>query len=193
MRTIAAEDLVQRCLDQAPGSWDEFIRRYADLIYSTILRVDLDRSDQEDAFQSTVFAIYRSLDGLRDRRSLVPWIVGIAYRQGMDRLRRRFRARQVPLDPGSGPENTEIDPADAAEAPDEVRLRLERAQQVRDAMAHLPERCRRLIRILFFEDPPLDYTEVARREGIPIGSIGPTRARCIARLRRVFVQEGWIE
>ena len=84
-----------------------------------------------------------------------------------------------------------VDPTPPPELPDAVRVRLEQAQQAREALAGLSERCRRLLGYLFFEDPPLDYAEIARREGLPIGSLGPTRARCLEKLRRHFEDRGW--
>jgi RNA polymerase sigma factor (sigma-70 family) len=183
---------VQRCIDRSAGAWEELLRRYAELIYSTIIRVEVPPDDREDAFQSTVLAICSSLERLRHRESIVSWIVGIAYRQAVLRIRARIKERGVPMLPesiGDGGSPGEL--PDDSEPPDALRLQLEESQQLKEALERLPERCRRLIRLLFFEEPTPDYVEIARREAIPIGSIGPTRARCIDRLRRIAVDQGW--
>ena len=192
IRTLPPERLLLECLGRNEGAWEEFLRRYADLIYSTILKVGLEESDRKDAFQSTVLAIYQEIDKLRDPARLPSWIIGIAYRQGVNRVRARMRSRETSMDALPAPLIEDALPLSApGPPPDEERMALEKSQQVREAMELLPERCRRLLEMLFYEDPSPDYREVARREGIPIGSIGPTRARCIERLRRIFAKRGW--
>ncbi len=177
--------LIHACIEHREGSWEEFLRRYADLIYSTILKVRLCRADQEDAFQVTVAAIHKDLCRLRKPESIAPWVIGIAYRQALNCVRARVRSREEATDavPASVPfEGT---------PPDEERIELERVQQVREAMEAIPERCRTLLRLLYFEEPQPGYIEIGRAVGLPIGSIGPTRARCFEKLRRVYEQRGW--
>lgn len=190
LQSIHPEDLVRRCRAHSPGAWEEFLRRYADLIHSTIVRMGLDDSDRQDAFQAAVLSIYDSIDRLRNPDSLLSWIVGISRRRAMDQLRRRARRREVPVEERSG--TGESDLVDTSVLPDSARIELEGAQQVREAMAALPERCRRLLSMLFFEEPSPEYAEISRRESIPIGSIGPTRARCLERVRRFFQDKGWL-
>ena len=188
---MAATELIERCLNHADGAWEEFLRRYGRLIHATIHKVGLPADDQEEAFQITVIAIYRQLGRLRDRDRLVSWIVGIAWRQSIDRIRRRGReTRMEELDDAVLQHS--MAPIEPVDLPDETRLSLERAHHAREAVEALSERCRRLLGLFFFEDPPPDYAEIARREGIPIGSLGPTRARCLERLRRYFEERGWV-
>lgn len=184
------DDLIERCLGAENAAWQEFLRRYARLIYSTVQKANLSPDDQDEAFQSSIEAIFRGLPRLRDRGRLVPWIIAIAWRQAVNRIRR------LGLEPRAGAMgNTEQGDAVQHPANDpltpEVRLDLERAQQAQEALAALPERCRRLLGYLFYEDPVPDYAEIARREGLPIGSLGPTRARCLERMRRYFEERGW--
>ena len=195
MAELPVELLVDRCLANSPGAWEEFLRRYANLIYSTLIRkVSLDPADQEDAFQNAVVAIYESLPKLKDPSLIVSWIVQITYRQGINRIRRRARRRESALDDFTEAQiHAERASEDAGDAPvDEVRIELERAQRAREMLEAAPERCRRLLRLLFYADPPLAYQEIARREGIPIGSIGPTRARCLEKLRALCESLGWV-
>jgi RNA polymerase sigma factor (sigma-70 family) len=187
------EALVRACLAQAPGAWEEFLHRYADLIHSTLhVRVGLNEADREDAFQNAVLAIYTHIDRLRDHDRLVPWIIRIAYRQGVNRIRSRTRRRETPLD--EIPDATLYDGREdrAEELPgEEAHAELIRAQRAQEALGMLPERCRNLLLLLFYADPPLDYGELSRRQGIPMGSIGPTRARCLERMRRIYERRGW--
>jgi RNA polymerase sigma factor (sigma-70 family) len=183
-------DLIDRCLDHESGAWEEFLQRYGRLIYSTIHRVGLPTGEQEDTFQSSVMAIYQQLEKLRDRERLVAWIVGITWRQSVDRI--RSRSREIRMEEVEDPVlRGSLDPPTDAALPDEDRVALEQAQHAKEALESLSERCSRLISLMFYEHPPLDYTEIARREGIPIGSLGPTRARCLEKMRQFYRTRGW--
>ncbi len=184
------DDLIERCLASENAAWQEFLRRHARLIYSTIQKAGLSPDDQDEAFQNAVEAIYRGLPRLRDRDRLLPWIIAIAWRQAVNLVRRLGRGPRTVASPGTPEGGTPEYPSGDPLAPD-ARLELERAQQAQEALASLPERCRRLLGYLFYEDPAPDYAEIARREGLPIGSLGPTRARCLERLRRFFEERGW--
>lgn len=192
MQSLAPTELIGACVDHQSGAWDEFLRRYANLIYSTILRVGLPEEDAQDAFQTTALAIYEDLGRLRNREGVASWLVGIAYRQAINRIRSRTRARETPLDEAGDGIGKVTDPADPGDLPERIRIELEQAQQVAEALEHVPTRCRRLLQILFYEEPAPDYAEISRREGIPVGSIGPTRARCLEKMRRIFEERGWI-
>ena len=82
-----------------------------------------------------------------------------------------------------------LDPADARPLADDVYADLERAQAIRSALAEMPDRCRLLLEAFLHEESP-NYKEIARRLEMPIGSIGPTRARCLARLRDLLAARG---
>lgn len=194
-RRSEAPELAVACVRHAPGAWEEFLRRYGNLIYSTLHRLGLDEEAREEGFQTSVIAIHRALPELRDAESLVSWIIRITYRQGVNQIRARTRARETPIE-----EMTEVALHRAANPvedepvpPDEIRLRLERAQMAEALMDAISERCKRLLALLFYEDPPLDYSEISQREGIPVGSIGPTRARCLERARRVAADRGFLD
>lgn len=186
----STDELAEHCLANENTAWQELLRRYGRLIYSTILKADLSTDDREEAFQSTIVAIHRSLPRLRDRERLVSWIIAIAWRQAVNCIRRN--AREPRVQAGADPPGPDaLGPLASDPLPPETRVQLERAQQAQEALAALPERCRRLLRYLFYEDPGPDYAEIARREGLPIGSLGPTRARCLERMRRYFEERGW--
>jgi len=103
------------------------------------------------------------------------WLAIVADRLCLDRLRRHARGRSLP---GIWFEPDEIP------TPDEVLVRLEQQHHIREAMAKLDRRCRKLLHLLFYEQDEQDYDDVARRMGIARGSVGPTRSRCFAKLLR---------
>lgn len=185
-----AEDLIARCLSHEDSAWAEFLHRYQRLIYSTILKVGLPPDEQAEAFQASITAIYSQLPRLRQHEKLISWIVGIAWRQAVNQI--RARRRQVPIGFVEDAALAQsLAPPSPVSPPDQTRLELEQAQQAQEAMGALSERCRRLLSYFFYEDPVPDYNEIARREGVPVGSLGPTRARCLEKMRRYFSERGW--
>lgn len=179
MQISAPNELVVRCLAHEEAAWEEFVRRYANLIYATILKVQLPPEDVEEAFQSSMVAIHQQLPKLREPDRIVSWIVGISHRQAVNRIRARTREQAT--------SDTELlTRPDETALPDADLVKLERIQHVREGMAQLSDRCQRLIQYLFFADPAPDYETISKTEGIPIGSIGPTRARCLDKLRTLL-------
>jgi len=183
-------ELVAACLEKNESAWEELLKRYGNLIYSTILKVQLPEDEVEEAFQSSIVAIHQQLPRLRDPDRLVSWIIGISYRQAINRIRSRRREMTVESLPEGWLDQNSLHSV-SPELPDQTRVRLTDAQMTRESFADLTERCRRLLGSLFFEDPSPDYTEISQREGIPIGSIGPTRARCLEKLRQFMLERGF--
>jgi RNA polymerase sigma factor (sigma-70 family) len=190
VQEILPEELLRRCKANDEWAWEEFVRRYADLVYTTIqAKVGLSAGELEDAFQETFLSIYQNLTKLRDTSKLVAWIVRIAYFQGVNRIRKRDRIREVSIEhlpEEEIPDNV----AGRFEPPEDLVIRLRRAQRAKALMELLPKRCRGLLYELFYRDPVPSYDEIALRLGIPVGSIGPTRARCLSRMRRLWEERG---
>lgn len=185
------DDLVDRCLGGDDAAWAELIGRYQGLIYSVPRRMGLSAEDSADVFQRTCILLYQRLGAIRDPGKLGGWLLTTASREAM-RTSRRVR-RDVPLDAGRGLEDEAPpapEPRDARPLADDQCAELERAQLLRSALAELSERCRGILGEFLNEDATDSYKDVARRLGIPIGSIGPTRARCLAQLRALLVERG---
>jgi RNA polymerase sigma factor (sigma-70 family) len=191
LERLAPSELIDLCLARSEEGWKEFLRRYSRLLYATIGRYDLPRQERDEAFLATVSAVYRQLPRLRHREKLVAWLIGISSRRAIDRIRLKRRELRVE-------EITDTmlragrQPIAPRALPDHEVLLQERAQQVREAMDFMPERCRRLFQALFYENPAPEYREIAHREGIAVGNIGPLRARCLTRLRAIFQKSGWL-
>lgn len=175
-----AEDarLVARCLAGERGAWDELVRRHERLVLGVARSYSLPAEDLGDVFQEVFAALFRGLPRLRDARALVRWLASTTDRIALATALRRRRERVMSVEPG------EIERLPAREPWVGTELEvLEEQALVRLALEGVPERCRDLLRALYYEDPPPSYAELSRRLGVPIGSLGPTRARCLERLR----------
>jgi RNA polymerase sigma factor (sigma-70 family) len=128
----------------------------------------------EDVVQTTWLSLLRELDSIRAPESLVAWLVTVARREA-GRVRERGRRER------SVSEFADDHPA-SGERPDQAVIDDERKRLLWDAIGHLPQRCRALLRLIAFVDRP-DYDAVSTALGMPRGSIGPTRGRCLAKLR----------
>lgn len=168
-------ELVDRMIAGEEAAWRRFLTDYGRLVYSVSGRLGLDEAEREDHFQAVSIAVHRSLESLRNPERLSSWLYNIAYRTGIDALRRR-RPNQD-LDESAGVLPT-LEPTVVKDL-----MRLEEIALVQDALPALSIRCRGLLAALFFEEPPPSYAEIAAREGLPVGSIGPTRARCLEKLK----------
>ena len=160
--------------DQA--SWNRLVDRFFPLVLSIVRRYRLQGADAEDVSQTVWLRLVEKLGDIREPQALAGWIATTTRHECLHVIRRR---RGVSL----------VDPTDHAlpDDPDgptvETRLlEAERHEALLAGLAELPDRQRSLL-LLLLEDPPPSYEEVSARLGVPIGSIGPTRARALARLR----------
>jgi RNA polymerase sigma factor (sigma-70 family) len=170
--------LVARAADGDEQAWHELVDRYAPLIWSVCLRHRLSGADAEDVVQSVWLHLVSHLGRLRDPAALPGWLITATRRECL-RCLRTARPQQVAE---LGPDVADMADRQAVAAEEEV-LRAERHAALREAFADLPPGGQRLMELLIV-DPPLPYTEISARLGIPVGSIGPTRSRLLARLRR---------
>ena len=172
-------DLIKACLNKKESAWRELVDRYTRLVYSIALRSGLSQSDADDVFQNVFAIVFRQLKTLRNQKLIAAWIIRITYHEA-HRVRRRFTdSLEIP--------DSFPDPNDL---PEEEVQTWERRYQVRLALNQLGSPCRELLQALFFESPAPQYDEIARRLGIPVGSIGPTRARCFKKLEMILIKIG---
>jgi RNA polymerase sigma factor (sigma-70 family) len=153
----------------------ELVAMLTPILWHTVRAQRLDKESTEDVLQTTWLALVRSAESISDPRAVLQWLIVAARREAWRVM--RGQSRQVPY---------EIDDDDVSTAdsdqPDNVVLRGVSDSVLWSHVAELPERCRTLLRVIAFADRP-DYPELARSLGMPIGSIGPTRGRCLAKLR----------
>jgi RNA polymerase sigma factor (sigma-70 family) len=159
------------------GAWDELVERYAPLVWTVSRRFRLSAEDVDDVGQTVWLLLIEHLPDLRDPAALPGWIVTTTHRECLRLL--RIGRRAEPLAPAEMP----ADAPDMVPSVDEELLAHERREAVRAAFAQLSPRCQSLLSMLV-QDPPAPYSEISRKLHMPIGSIGPNRARCLDRLRR---------
>jgi RNA polymerase sigma factor (sigma-70 family) len=170
--------LVARVRDGDQEAWNEIIERYVPLVWSICLRHQLSRPDIDDVGQSVWLLLVENIGKLRDPEALPGWLATTTKRECVRVLRTARRHDHADLPPE---EQMPVDP-DAATIEQEVIL-AERNAALRAAFAELEPHCHELLSLLI-TDPPLSYEDVSTRLGIPVGSIGPTRGRCLDRLRQ---------
>jgi len=179
-------ELIYACLDGEQAAWEALIVRYQRLIYSIPLKMRLSPDDAADIFQSVCLKLYEKLSTLRDQEKIASWLITTTTRQCWRLSARRQRENPV-VSTGEedGPEGLDLVP-DSGLLADEQREILERQQIVRQSVDSLPERCRNLITMLFYQKDELSYADIARRMDMPVSSIGPTRARCLGKLKKLM-------
>lgn len=176
--------LVARCRAGEGAAWTALVQRYQRLVYAIVMRAGLDEHTAADVFQTVFARLLEHLPRLARPDRVQAWIVTTAKREAL--LLRRQGLRTVSL--SADDDNDGPNPADALadEAPlaEAVLSDLQQLHGLRLALDRLDTRCRDLLLLLFSdEEDRLAYDEVARRLNMPVGSIGPTRARCLGKLR----------
>ena len=171
-------DLVTRARSGDQQAWDALVERYAPLIWSICRRHRLDGADAADVGQSVWLYLVDHLGSIRDPAALPGWLATTARRECGRVLdaARRAPATGYLLDADTLPDKQ------AMTAEHEL-LAAERHATLRQAFLELPQDCQQLMALLI-ADPPVPYAEISARLGIPVGSIGPTRRRCLAKLRQ---------
>ncbi len=167
-------------------AWAEIVERYAPLVWAICTRFKLSRADTEDVAQTVWLLLVEHLGKLREPAALPGWLATTTHREC---LRVTTAARK------SGQRRTWLDEAVRFvddTAIDEEILIAERNAALPEALAELPSRCQQLLSMLL-ADPPYSYAEISTTLHIPIGSIGPQRARCLERLRRSNALIAWVQ
>jgi len=172
--------LVRRAADGDHQAWERLVDQFARLIWSITVEFKLVESDAADVVQTTWLRLLEHIDRIQYPDRVGSWLAATARNECLRSLAARKR---VVL----GNDEAELDNAVAAtvaHAPevDERLLADERDQVVRDALSRLPGRWQRMLEMLM-ADPPVPYAEISDQLGLPIGSIGPTRGRCLDQLR----------
>jgi RNA polymerase sigma factor (sigma-70 family) len=164
-------ELLERCKSGDERAWATLVRRFERLVYSIPYRYGLDAEAAEDVFQQVFTALVRQLPNIRRRTALAKWFITTTGRICGRWIEQNRRLSAAPAD---------IE-APAVPTP-EVVARWESQHLLRRALGRLGGRCRELIEGMYSSTGPVSYEELARKLGIPVGSIGPTRARCLEKL-----------
>ncbi|MDH5519311.1 MAG: sigma-70 family RNA polymerase sigma factor [Acidimicrobiia bacterium] len=174
---VSVGELLSACRDGDAEAWSLLVDRYHNLVYAIAVREGLSPEDSADLTQSTFEALLAQLDRIRDDEKVASWLMTVARRKAW-RVRSR-RGQQTSLPEESMAVATDWyddDPADD----------VSRMLWVYEALSQLDDKCRNLITVLYFDPRSPSYAEIAARLRRPVGSIGPSRARCLARLRLIL-------
>ncbi len=175
-------DIWARVLRGDQAAWRRLVELLAPLAFSVARRSGLSMPDTEDCVQQTWMDLYRGRERIGDPQSLPAWLIRVTSRKAArihSRTASYQRARQhapVP-DPGA--------------LPDEGLRRLELSAQLRLGLNELGLKCKRLLRAVFFSPGDRSYADIARELGIPVNSMGPTRSRCLSKLRKILEDMGY--
>jgi len=180
LHTPGIAGLVRDAAGGDRGAWERLVEQYARLIWSFTAEFKLMESDAADVAQTTWLRLLEHIDRIEYPDRVGSWLAATARNECLRSLAARKRvvlAHDDEVFTGVVASGSEVD---------ERILADERDQVVRDALSRLPGRWQRLLELLM-ADPPASYAEISDQLGLPVGSIGPTRGRCLAQLR-VFLQ-----
>jgi len=166
-------------------AWNAITDRFTSLLWSVARSYRLGSDDAEDVVQNTWLRLLENLTKIDNPEALPGWLATTARREALGILRRRGRTVLT------RDEDLGVDLADPASTElDSALLEDERDVELWASFAKLPERCQQLLRVLMACDRPV-YAEVSAAFDMPIGSIGPTRMRCLERLRKLVAESGY--
>lgn len=167
-------DLVARARGGDQIAWGQIVERYAPLVWAMCQRFHFSRADADDVGASVWLRLVEKLDTLREPAALPGWLATTTRHECLRVL--RAKGRETPVED----HERMVDESDPAA--DEWLLRQERLIALRSAFTALSERCRQLLELLF-ADPAASYDEISAILAMPVGTIGPTRQRCLGKLR----------
>ncbi len=177
---LSDQNLLRACRAGEQQAWAQLLTQYERLVYSIPRNYGLSQDDAADIAQLTFTALLESLDSIQDEQRLGAWLATVARRQSWRLIERGKREQSEAVAP-----IPETAPLLGRSNEDQIE-RWELTEWLHRGLTLLNERCRNLLIALYFETEKPQYTEIAERIGIPLGSVGPTRARCLERMRQLL-------
>lgn len=178
---VRAGAAFQSYREGTPGAIDELVRLVSPLLWHTARQCGLTGAESEDVVQQTFMLLVRHKDTISDPLAVVRWMTVS--------LRRMAWREKAAGNKRTGEEPTDQDLPGSPSA-EQAALLTDQQRRLWALVSELPERCRRLLAVIAFAPKP-DYARIAGDLGIPIGSIGPTRGRCLAKLRARLDKGEW--
>ncbi len=178
--TVSDRDLIRACRKGRAGAWRRMLDKYERIVFSVPRRYGLSSEDAADITQLTFTILVQSMDTLPEDSSLGAWLTTVARRHTWRLLERK---RRQGVEKHGDPE--ESAPA-AASADTNDQEHWELTEWLDHGLMMIGEPCRDLLFALYLEPEQPSYAEVAERMGMAVGSVGPTRIRCLKRLRQVL-------
>jgi RNA polymerase sigma factor (sigma-70 family) len=169
------ESLLTDVREGNEGAWERMLDEFGPMVLAAARRVGLRGDDVDDVFQTTWMALHRSVGRIREPAALAAWVGTTARREALRVARRQPSTVDPETLSQQETESTEADPADTMEA-------MELRSLVHEGLETLDDRCQDLLRRLFFAPESPKYQDIAEALQMKVGSIGPTRIRCLAKL-----------
>src|SRR5262245_460293 len=168
------DELVRAAAEGDEAAWDAIVDRFQGLVWATARAHRLSQADAADVAQTTWLRLVEQLDRIREPEKLGSWLATTARHECLRHI--RLNGRELPTDEAGAFE------APSDEAPELALVKEERAGALWRAFTKLSDVCQALLRLLVSEDEP-SYEAISAALDMPIGSIGPTRMRCLEKLR----------
>ena len=181
--------LVRAAADGDAAAWTALVERFSGLVWSVARGRGLGAAEAEDVFQTAWFRLAEHIGRIKDPEQVGAWLATTARHESLKVLRSARRAEPTGDLDALAPAIDEHSPEQAVLESEHQAAERERTRRVWQAFQELPGRCRELLRVLVASPPP-SYAEVAAAFHMPVGSIGPTRARCLRRLRELLADRG---
>lgn len=179
---VTVDELVSACRAGDSAAWDELVDRYHNLVYVIGIREGLSAEDAADLTQATFEAFLSQLDRIRDDQRIASWLMTVARRQAWRVRNRRNRLTEYQEETAAAVHDLhDEDPSDE----------ISTMMWVYQGLSELGDECRHLITALYFDPRSPSYAEIAATLRRPVGSIGPSRARCLERLRTILGEVTW--
>jgi RNA polymerase sigma factor (sigma-70 family) len=171
------------------AAFDELVALLTPLLWHTVRSQGVDPVSAEDVVQTIWMRLLHSTSSIRDPQTVVKWLLTAVRREAW-RIAKRSRDEVQRTAALFGEDGHEVPtlPVQRDQTPEDLVFREDRRRQLWQHVQTLPDRCRELLRVIAFADRP-DYAQIADALGMPVGSIGPTRGRCLAKLRQVLAAD----
>jgi len=163
--------MIESCLRGEQRAWTQLVAKYERLIYSVAHKLCPELEDCADVFQRVCLALYQNLDRLRSDQAIPAWLTTVTRRQAYKVIRAKKPYSQI--DENALPVQANVD-------------LIKKEFEVQLAIDRLDDRCQKLIHLLYFDSKEPSYAEISTELGMPVPSIGPTRARCLEKLRKLL-------
>jgi RNA polymerase sigma factor (sigma-70 family) len=165
------KELIERCVKGDQAAWKELVIRYERLVYSVAITFCPESDDASDVFQQVWMELYQQISDLRHAEALPAWLITVTRRISYKLINSR-----------RGSEHLDEDLPDMKQH----LSRVEHEHAVERALSQVGDRCRQLIDLLYFSLDEPSYADIAGKLSMPVASIGPTRARCLEKLRKLL-------
>lgn len=171
-------ELLKLAADGDGGAWDALVERFGQMVWSVARGFRLDDASAKDVSQTVWMKLVENVDSIKDPERLPGWLATTCRREALKVAKARDRVI---------PSEFEYDIEDDSPSLDEFLIDDEENRLVVSAFGTLDAACRQLLRLMTIE-PPLTYDEISEATGRPIGSLGPTRARCLEKLKSAMTR-----